>query len=98
MASAEIRFHVGAAGAQLRGLDVELYRPGEQELLGFYRQSYERGSGREAGRWRVHADSGMYRAVIALRSPAGTRRVERALEIQDRAVITIDLEADLAAR
>jgi hypothetical protein len=98
VASAEIRFLVGGAGAELQRLDVELYRPGDAELVGFYRRTYERGSGPDAGRWRLRADSGMYRAEIALRSRAGTTRVERALEIQDRAIITIDLEPDLAGR
>jgi hypothetical protein len=96
-ASAEVRFVVGAGGARLERLEAELYRPGEQELLGYYRRFYERGrgSGAEAGRWPFRADGGMYRMKIALATAAGVVRVERALELEDRAVITIDLEHDL---
>jgi len=98
-ASAEVRFRVGAAGAGLRQLSAELYHPRGQsdsdELLGFYRREFERGSGAEAGRWSVHADPGLYRMRIVLRSSAGTARLERGLDIQDGAVITIDLESDL---
>jgi hypothetical protein len=94
-ASADIRFRVGAAGAGLRGLSAELFRPGEEEVLGFYRRDYQQGSGSEAGRWTVHADPGLYRMVIALRSTGGTERVERGLEIFDGAVVTIDLESEL---
>ncbi len=94
-ASAEVRFRVGQAGAVLRGLEAELFRPGDQEVLGFYRRDFERGSGHEAGRWTVHADPGLYRMKIALRTAAGTTKVERGLEIFDGAVVTIDLESDV---
>jgi len=96
-ASAEIRFRVGDAGARLERLDAELYRPGEQDVLGYYRRFYDRagGSRAEAGRWPLRADAGMYRMVIDLTTQTGKVRVERGLEIQDRAVITIDLQRDL---
>jgi hypothetical protein len=94
-ASSEIRFRVGQAGATLRGLEAELHRPGEQEVLGFYRRDYPQGSGSGAGQWTVRADEGLYRMKIALRTAAGTTKLERGLEIFDGAVVTIDLERDL---
>ncbi len=95
-ASTEMRFRVGQAGATLRGLEAELYRPGEEEVLGFYRRDYQHGSGSDAGRWTVRADPGLYRMKIALRTAAGSTRIERGLEVFDGAVVTIDLEPDLA--
>lgn len=97
-ASAEVRFRVGAAGGDLQRLEAELFRPGEGEVLGFYRRSFDRGVVGEAGRWPLRADAGVYQVKVALVSPRGTARVERAVELQDGAVITIDLEADLAGR
>jgi len=94
-ASSEVRFHVGAAGAQVRRLEAELRRPGQDELLGFYRREFDRGSGSEAGRWPLRADAGVYRMSISLRTAGGTVRVERALEMVDGATVTIDLERDL---
>lgn len=98
-ASAEIKLQVGAAGADLATLDVGLYRPDEQEQIGFFRRSYERGSGAVAGRWKLTADSGMYRldvnATFRGRPPI---KLERAVDLRDGAVIRIDLERDLTAR
>jgi len=96
--SADIHFRVGAAGGELRRLEVELYRPGEDELLGFYRQSFDRGTGREAGRWPLRADAGVYRMKIVAVSTGGTVRIDRGVDVQDNAVITIDLERDLTSR
>jgi len=95
-ASAEIRFRVGQAGAALRGLDAELLRPGEDEVLGFYRRDYPQGSGSGAGQWTVRADPGLYRMKVGLRTAAGLTKVERGLEIFAGAIVTIDLERDLA--
>jgi hypothetical protein len=98
-ASAEIELQVGAAGADLVELDVNLYRPDDTEVLGFYRRAYERGSGPTAGRWKLTADSGMYRLeVTATLRGRGRVRVERAVELRDGALIRIDLERDLTAR
>ena len=98
-ASAEIELQVGAAGSDLAQLEVGLYRPAETEQLGFYRRSYERGSGPTAGRWKVTADAGMYRLDVSAtfrgRPPI---RVERAVDLKDGALIRIDLERDLTAR
>ena len=96
--SGEIRFQVGDAGPSLRRLEAELVRPGEDEVLGFYRQSFNRGTGRSAGRWPLRADAGLYRLRIELTSTAGRVRVERGVDLQDGAVVTIDLERDLAGR
>jgi hypothetical protein len=97
-ASAEVQIRVGEAGADLRELDLELRRPGEQEVLGFFRRSFERGADPVAARWPVRADAGMYRLAIRLRSARGSVRVERALHIEDGATVTIDVERDLTAR
>jgi hypothetical protein len=97
-ASAEVRFRVGQAGGDLRQLEAELFRPGDDELIGFYRRSYDRGVLGEAGRWPLRADPGLYRMKIALVSSGGTTRVDRGVDLRDGAVVTIDLEADLAAR
>lgn len=94
-ASTDIRFRVGQAGATLRGLEADLYRPGEDEVIGFYRRDFPQGSGSGAGQWTVRADPGLYRMKIALRTTAGIRSVERGLEIFDGAIVTIDLERDL---
>ena len=94
-ASSEVRFRVGAAGAQLRRLEAELRRPGQDELLGFYRREFDHGSGSEAGRWPLRADAGVYRMSISLRTASGAVRVERALEMVDGATVTLDLERDL---
>lgn len=94
----EIRFQVGDAGASLRRIDVELVRPGDDEVLGFYRQSFDRGAGRSAGRWPLRADAGLYRLRIDLTTTTGKTRVERGVDLQEGAVVTIDLERDLAAR
>ena len=96
--SGEIRFQVGDAGAALRRIEAELIRPGEDEVLGFYRQSFDRGAGRSAGRWPLRADAGLYRLRIDLTSTSGKVRVERGVDLQDGAVVTIDLERDLVAR
>jgi hypothetical protein len=97
-ASADIQFQVGAAGADLRALEAELYRPGEPEQLGFFRRGFERGAGPIAGRWPVHADAGLYRVAITLRTAHGVVRVERGVHIEDGATVTIDVERDLTAR
>jgi len=97
-ASVTISFRVGDAGGELQRLEAELHRPGEDEVIGFYKREFERGSGPEAGRWELRADDGLYRTRIALRTSRGTIRVERAVDLQDGAVITIDLEPDLSAR
>jgi hypothetical protein len=95
-ASAEVRFVVGGAGADLRRLEAELYRPGDDELLGFYRQSFERGAAAQAARWPLRADAGMYRLVVSLVTARGPVRTERAVQIEERAIITVDLEPDLS--
>ena len=98
-ASAEIQLLVGEAGADLARLDVGLHRPGEQELLGFFRRAYERGSGPVAGRWKLTADAGMYRLdVTATLRGRPAVKLERAVDLRDGAIIRIDLERDLAAR
>lgn len=95
-ASVEIRFEVGAAGSALRRLEVELFRPGEEELLGFYKQSYEKGVTGRAARWPLRADAGVYRLEVTLGTASRTVEVERAIEIQEGATITVNLEPDLA--
>jgi hypothetical protein len=97
-ASSEVRFLVGDAGAGLERLEADLYRPDDEERLGFFQRNYPRGSGAEAGVWRLKADDGLYRMRIAVRSAGRTMRVERGVEIRDGAVITVDLERDLTAR
>jgi hypothetical protein len=96
--SADIQVRVGVAGEQLREIDLELRRPGEQEVLGFFRRSFERGSGPVAARWPVRADSGLYRVAIRLRTARGSVRVERSIQLEDGATVTIDVERDLTAR
>jgi hypothetical protein len=93
-ASAEIRFEVGSAGSELRRLEAELYRPGEEEMLGFYRQSFEGGVTGPA-RWPLRADAGVYRLEVTLATASQTVEVERAIEIQDGATIRVNLEPDL---
>jgi hypothetical protein len=87
---------VGSAGGELRRLEAELFRPDDREVLGFYRMNFDRGVVGEAGRWPLRADAGLYRLTIELVSARRTVRVERAVELQDGAVITIDLAPDLA--
>jgi hypothetical protein len=96
-AAAEIRFVAGDRAAEVRRLEVELRRPRGEEVLGTFAASLERRRpGGELGRWPLRADAGSYELVIAMELAEGGRRdVRRGIELDDGAVITVDLAGEL---
>jgi len=90
-ASAQIQFAVG--DAPVTELRADLYRGESDEGLGYFESKLVQDG--IAGTWSLTADPGTYRLAIEARTPHAVERIERTVQIRDRAVITVDLERDL---
>jgi hypothetical protein len=95
LASATVRFEVGAAGPALRHFRADLFRGDDPELVGYYEKVFdEHGAAGTIGPWSLRADQGTYRLEIELRTAAGVRTASRGLHLEDGASVTIDLTGD----
>lgn len=91
-AEGAIRFQIGERGAEVRSLRAELHRGDDPEVLGFWERNFdEGGAGAVVGPWSLHADAGVYRLDVVVKSATASGRVSRSIDLQDGASITVDV-------
>jgi hypothetical protein len=85
----------GEPAPAVRSFDVSLHRGENPEAVAFWRHEFPNGSPEVAGTWKVTADKGLYSMHFEVRTVAGHRSFQRAVQIDDNSTITVDIERDL---
>jgi hypothetical protein len=92
MATGAVRFQLGERAAGVRSIRAELHRGDDPEVLGFWERIFdERGSAPIAGPWNLHADPGVYRLEVEVKSAEARGRASRSIDLEDGASITVDV-------
>jgi hypothetical protein len=95
-ATVELRY--GEAAELVREVRGELLRPGESEALGYFGRPYGEAGAPGPLRWDLQASPGSYVLDLEVELEGEWVQLERRIELSDRALITVDLERDLAGR
>ena len=91
-ATGAVRFQLGERAAEVRSVRAELHRGDDPEVLGYWEMNFEaRGSAPVAGPWSLRADPGTYQLEVVVTTARASARVKRAIDLRDRASITVDV-------
>ncbi len=95
-ARVEVTFDFGAAAGRVRTLHADVFRGDQVASVAYFDADYAGGA--PHGRpWALQLNPGSYRLQLIVTTGAGTRTVERHIQAEDRARITVALEDELIA-
>lgn len=98
LAKVTLIFSFGDAAADVRAVEVEVFRPGDRETLARFKQRFGPDGASKPVSWKLQLSPGMYTLEFRVDVAGKLRQFEKSVRAVDDSEIAVDLGRDLRPR